>query len=573
MQAFAETCERIGATTKKLEKTAIVAEYFRSRSVDEAAISAIFLSGRAFPAFEERTLQVGGSLLWKVVKEVTGASDAELGAGYRKTGDLGAAVYEVLSQRQRPEASLRLDDVRAAFDQIAATRTANAKGELLGALLTRATALEAKYILKIITGELRIGLKESLVEEAIAKAYDEPLPQVQRANMLLGDVGAILRLAAEHRLQEARMRLFRPIGFMLASPAADAAEAFEYFEHALVEDKYDGIRAQAHCGGGQVRMFSRTLDEVTQSFPELVGPLSDLPGEVILDGEIVAWRHTDDGGHAMPFSEIQKRLGRKQVSDQLMKEVPVAYVVFDVLYAEGELLLQRPLSERSAILDRVFSGASRVEPKPFINAQGQLLFEAELSPQAPSGWVLRAPVTHADSVEQLEQLFAEAMARGNEGLMIKDVNSPYMPGRRGRWWLKLKRELATLDVVVTRAEFGNGKRVQVLSDYTFAVCKGEELVNIGKAYTGLTDVEIAEMTRWFLAHTIADHGHVRDVEPKIVLEVAFNAVMRSRRHDSGFALRFPRIVRIRQDKLPAEIDTIERVEAIYRKQHGRAGEH
>jgi DNA ligase-1 len=574
MRLLAETCERIGVTTKKLEKTAIVAEYFHLRKLEDAAISAVFLSGRAFPSFEERTLQVGGSLLWKVVKEITGASDNELGAGYRKTGDLGAAVYEVMSRRHEEsgESPLTLSDTRAAFDQIAVTRTANAKGELLRALLERATPIETKYILKIITGELRIGLKESLVEEAIAKAYEESLPDVQRANMLLGDIGATLRLAAEHRLGEARMRLFHPIGFMLASPAADAAEAFEYFDHALVEDKYDGIRAQAHCGGGQVRIFSRTLDEVTASFPELRAPLGDLQGEVILDGEIVAWWHTDEGGHAMPFSEIQKRLGRKQVSARLMQEVPVAYVVFDVLYAGGELALQKPLSDRSAILDRVFAGARRVEPKPLINAQGQLLFEAEIQPQAPSGWVLRAPTTRADSVEQLEQLFAEAMARGNEGLMIKDINSPYAPGRRGRWWLKLKRELATLDVVVTRAEFGNGKRAQVLSDYTFAVRKDEELVNIGKAYTGLTDVEIAEMTQWFFAHTIADYGHVRDVEPTIVLEVAFNAVMRSDRHDSGFALRFPRIVRIRRDKLSAEIDTIEAVEAIYRRQHGRSDE-
>jgi DNA ligase-1 len=575
MQRLAETCERIGGTTKKLEKTAIVAEYLRSREIEDAATSTVFLSGRAFPAFEERTLQVGGSLLWKVVKEVTGASDSDLSVGYRKTGDLGAAVYSVMVEREptgaRARHSLSLQEVRLAFDEIAATRTANAKGELLRALLVRATPIEAKYILKIITGELRIGLKESLVEEAIAKAFNEPLSEVQRANMLLGDTGATLRLAAEHRLTEARMRLFHPIGFMLASPAVDAADAFEYFEHALVEDKYDGIRAQAHCGDGQVRIFSRTLDEVTASFPELRGPLGDLQGEVILDGEIAAWRHTEEGGHAMPFAEIQKRLGRKQVSEQLMQEVPVAYVVFDVLFAESELTLQKPLSERSAILDRVFAGARRVEPRPLINAQGQLLFEAETQPQAPSGWVLRAPTTRADSVERLEELFVEAMARGNEGLMIKDINSPYAPGRRGRWWLKLKRELATLDVVVTRAEFGNGKRAQVLSDYTFAVRKGEELVNVGKAYTGLTDVEIAEMTQWFFAHTTADYGQVRDVEPTIVLEVAFNAVMRSDRHDSGFALRFPRIVRIRRDKLPAEIDTIERVEAIYRKQHGRTG--
>jgi DNA ligase-1 len=204
-----------------------------------------------------------------------------------------------------------------------------------------------------------------------------------------------------------------------------------------------------------------------------------------------------------------------------------------------------------------------------VNPQGKLLFEAQSEEAAVSGWVLRAPSVRGDSAEQLEQYFEQAMARGNEGLMIKDIKSLYMPGRRGRWWLKLKRELATLDVVVTAAEFGHGKRIHVLSDYTFAVRKGEELVNIGKAYSGLTDKEITDLTEWFLAHTTADHGHLRQVEPKVVLEVAFNAIMRSDRHDSGFALRFPRIVRVRQDKLPEEIDTVEQVERIYKRQHGR----
>ena len=585
MQRLAELCERIAATTKKTEKVALVAEYFRSRELPDAAVSAVFLSGRAFPAFDERTLQIGGSLLWKLVSEITGARDSTLTAAYRKRGDLGAAAFDVLLAHATSSSTISLQELRTTFDNIADTRTATAKAALLKALLQRATALEAKYILKIITGELRIGLKESLVEEAIAKAFDEPLERVQRANMLLGDIGAALQLSAEHRLNEARMRLFHPIGFMLASPAADANEAFQYFEHALVEDKYDGIRAQAHCGGGEVRLFSRTLDEVTASFPELAGPLSQFRDEVILDGEIVAWRDNEDGGHAMPFSGIQKRLGRKQVSEKLIAEVPVAYVVFDVMYADGELMLDRPLSERGQVLDGVFAGATRVVPRVVVNAQGRLLFEPEIEDEAsPSGWVLRAPSMRADSPDQLEQYFDEAMARGNEGLMIKDVTSPYMLGRRGRWWLKLKRELATLDVVVTAAEFGHGKRIHVLSDYTFAVRKsphranagrdgdpdkGEELVNIGKAYSGLTDKEIAELTEWFLAHTTADHGHLREVEPKIVLEVAFNAIMRSDRHDSGYALRFPRIVRVRQDKLPKDIDTVETVEQIYKRQHGR----
>ena len=586
MQRLAELCERIAANTKKTEKVSRLAEYFRSLEASHAAIAAVFLSGRAFPAFDERTLQIGGSALWKLVSEITGARDSTLSAAYRRRGDLGAAAYDVLLAKAPAESTIALTQLRTVFDQIAETRTPAAKSAILKSLLERATALEAKYILKIITGELRIGLKESLVEEAIAKAFDEPLTAVQRANMLLGDIGGTLTLAAEHRLDAARMRLFHPLGFMLASPAADAEEGFHYFQHAQVEDKYDGIRAQAHCGRGEVRLFSRTLDEITSSFPELVPALSEFAGEVILDGEIVAWRHNDEGGHAMPFGEIQKRLGRKQVTRELIDEVPVAYVVFDVLYADGEsgapgapsvgatgwgLTLDKPLAERALVLDCIFAGAKCVAPKPVVNTQGNLLLEPEIAEEAAvSGWVLRAPSMRADSPAQLEQYFEAAMARGNEGLMIKDINSPYLPGRRGRWWLKLKRELATLDVVVTAAEFGHGKRIHVLSDYTFAVRKGEELVNIGKAYSGLTDKEIAELTQWFLAHTIADHGHRREVEPKMVLEVAFNAIMRSDRHDSGYALRFPRIVRVREDKLPKDIDTVETVEKIYKRQHGRS---
>src|SRR5271169_3624415 len=248
MQRLAETCERIAATTKKLEKTAIVAEYLRSCGVDDAAISAVFLSGRAFPAFDERTLQIGSSLLWKLVVELAGGRETALSAAYRRRGDLGAAAADLLAATAPASSAITLSEVRQTFDQIAEIGTVTAKLALLKSLLERATPLEAKYILKIITGELRIGLKESLVEEAIAKAYDEVFAQVQRANMLLGDIGATLGLAATHRLDHARMRLFHPIGFMLASPAATAQEAFDYFEHAQVEDKFDGIRAQAHCG-------------------------------------------------------------------------------------------------------------------------------------------------------------------------------------------------------------------------------------------------------------------------------------------------------------------------------------
>jgi len=568
MQRLAETCEAIAATTKKLQKTAIVASYFKSRTTDEAAVSAVFLSGRAFPAWEETTLQVGGSLLWRVVAELSGNDEAALTAAYRKHGDLGAVAGEVLPQRSGQV--LGVLDVSRIFREIAAARGPAAKTALVRDLLQRATPLEAKYIVKIMTGDLRIGLKESLVEEAIAEAYsgtlEAALENVQRANMLLGDIGETLRLAVEGKLAEAKMRMFHPLGFMLASPIESAEEGLSYFAEAAVEDKYDGIRAQAHVSDGEVKFFSRTRDEITESFPELPDALTGLPQDAILDGEIVAW---EQPGRARPFSVLQQRLGRKKVSDRMLREVPVAYLVFDVLYAGGELLIDRPLQERARVLDQLIGTINNThhggtETRRKTGRQETLAFEFEEETALVS--IIRAPILRADSPEELEVFFTAAQARGNEGLMIKDLESTYTPGKRGKSWLKMKRELATLDVVVTAVEYGHGKRVGVLSDYTFGVWNGDKLVNIGKAYSGLTDVEISEMTQWFLQHTIEDQGFRRTVEPKIVLEVAFNNMMRSDRHDSGYALRFPRIVRLRPDKTPEEADTIDRVREIFEKQ-------
>ena len=629
MHTFAETADRIAATTRKLEKTAILADYLKSIPVEDAAVAAVFFSGRPFPVWEETTLQVGGTMLWRIVAELSGRTEHELTAAYRKLGDLGAVAEAVLPDNNGPrsggparfaEALSEVEGgpcppttVQRQFREMAAARGPAAKRALVRNLLGEVSQLEAKYIVKIMTGELRIGLKESLVEEAIAKAYDAnpvglSLKDVQRANMLLGDIGETLRLAADSRLAEAKMRLFHPLGFMLASPAESAEDALSYFQNAWVEDKYDGIRAQAHCSGDTVRFFSRTRDEITDSFPELLDALAGLPQDAILDGEIVAWSHLGDDQlpddlagnsknmerraslrlrsgqaspvpRALPFSALQQRLGRKKVSEKLMREVPVAYLVFDVFYAGRELLIDRPLRERAQILHELLaaqrksvhhrdSETPRGTASHASEPQGRLAFHSEdaIESESIARQVIRALIFKASSPEELNHLFDAAQARGNEGLMIKDPESPYTPGRRGKSWLKLKRELATLDAVVTAVEYGHGKRIGVLSDYTFAVRDGDRLLNIGKAYSGLTDAEIAEMTKWFLDHTIEDQGFRRIVEPKIVIEVAFNNIMRSERHNSGYALRFPRIVRLRPDKLPEAADTMERVQEIYERQ-------
>ena len=560
MLSFSLNADRIAATSKKLEKTAIVAEYLRSLEPEDAARAALFLSGRPFPAYEEATLGVGGSLLWRAVSELSGKSDSQLRDLYRAHGDLGAVAGAALPERS---SELTLSNLEEEFHTLSSTRGPVSKLAIILKLLGQASPSEAKYIIKIITGDLRIGLKESLVEEAIAKAYDVPLKDVQRANMLLGDVGETLKLASSDSLADAHMRLFHPIDFMLASPAESAADALSYFSDAHVEDKYDGIRAQAHVSNAQVRLFSRTRDEITASFPELPGALAGIPENAILDGEIVAWSANTAKPRALPFSVLQQRLGRKKVSEKMLRDVPVAYLVFDVLYAGEQLLLNLPLHERVEILGRLLASRKPVAAQS-LDSQARLLFAAEDEPAEAS--VVQAPVFSAKTAEELEMLFTAAQDRGNEGLMIKDRNSPYTPGRRGKSWLKLKKELATLDVVVTAVEYGHGKRIGVLSDYTFAVWDGDRLVNIGKAYSGLTDVEIAEMTTWFLKHTVDDQGMRLIVDPQVILEVAFNNMMRSTRHESGYALRFPRILRIRNDKRPEDADTIETAARIFERQ-------
>jgi DNA ligase-1 len=541
MRIFVDTANAIGATTKKTEKVDLISKLLTSLDPSDGARAALFLTGHAFPAHDERTLGVGGANLSRVIAELAGTAADNLGNAYRQHGDLGDMAEQLLREANR-DCDLSLADVARLFEDLTAARTQVQKTALLRNAFTSASAGDVKYVVKIITGDLRIGSKESLVEEAIAKAFKRPLAEVRRANMMTGNIGETLELAGEDKLATAMVRLFHPLGFMLAAPVEKAEDLFgkelagKETAALVVEVKYDGIRAQAHKDtNGKVRFFSRTLDEIGE-FPELTGPLAALPGGLILDGEIVAWRDA----RPLPFTELQKRLGRKRVDMWVQHDIPVQFVAFDLLYQDGELLLDVPLTKRKSRLDAILADAS-----PGLRPGGR---------------------TKCGSAEEVQRAFRDALAAGHEGIVAKVADSPYTPGRRGGFWFKLKEPFATLDVVVTAVEYGHGKRHRVLSDYTFAVRDGEKLLNIGKAYSGLTDAEIREYTEYFLQHTVEDQGHRRTVEPKIVLEVAFNNIQKSSRHDSGYALRFPRIVRIRLDKSIAEIDTVENVAKLFARQ-------
>ena len=542
MQDFARTGAAVGATTATLEKTRILGSYFRSLGDDDLRRAAIFMSGRAFGPSQRRTLGLGWRAINRVVGSISTRSEEELSRIFRKHSDLGDWAGEALEGRTQNE-DASLEEIAATLEAIRSAKGA-AKAVPLEAILSRLHPEAARFLIKIIAGEMRIGLSEGLVEAAIAEAFDVPIAQVKRVHLITGDIGETAVRCKNQQFESTKVTPFQPFRFMLASPVESPQEAFDRMGAGKVwtEEKYDGVRCQLHHVDGRVEMFSRDLKETTAAFPELAEAALRLPHGVMFDGEVLAHRN----GRVLRFFELQHRLGRKVVDEELRREVPVALVIFDLLWVNNRAVLDEPLQERRRLLE------SLELEHPFLLAR----------------------VEEATSPDDLDRIFAETRERGNEGLMVKDPNSQYTPGRRGLAWLKLKRPLATLDVVVTAVEWGHGKRKGVLSDYTFAVLDTTtgKLVNVGKAYTGLTDAEIATMTEKFLHMQVRDVGYGYAVRPEVVLEVAFDSIQRSDRHASGFALRFPRIVRIRDDKPVGETDTLERVEQLYDRYFGEKAE-
>lgn len=533
---FAAACNAIRGTPKKLEKISLLADYLGTLDGRALAFAATWFSGRPFPSSQNKALQLGWAVVRDAMTRVTGADATSFHQVYLRHSDLGEATLELLEGTPSGP-GLSVEELGRGFEELYASRGPSQKVPVLERLLRRATPLEAKYVIKIITGDLRIGLKEGLVEEGIAAAFGRAADAVRAAHLLVGDIGETARLAAANRLHQAAVVPFRPVKCMLASPEATATGIVERVREkhgtsdgpvqVWIEDKYDGIRCQLHKVGRKVALFSRDLKDISGTFPDLADAALNIAEDVVFDGEIVAMR----GEHVLPFSELQKRLGRKERDLFMGEEVPVRYQAFDLLWLNGESRLNTTLRERRAALESL---------------------------SLPPSFRL-ALFTAADSAEAIEAAFSAARSRGNEGLMVKDPESFYTPGRRGLAWLKLKKALATLDCVVIGAEYGHGKRNQVLSDYTFAVrdTATGELKIIGKAYTGLTDVEIEELTARFLATATRQRGRYFEVPPEVVLEIAFDRLQPSARHPSGLAMRFPRIVRVRTDKTPEEIDTLE----------------
>jgi len=543
-------------------KVNILSDYLYSLNDDEESlpIAVLFFSGRIFPQGSKFVMNIGYSTVIQVLSEIATLDSNQIQKIYLQHGDMGAISEYAVSKKNMislfQQQPLTLSSIYVRFKKIADTigsGSSKDKKNILKGLLIDSSPLEAKYLIKIINGELRIGLTEALVEIAISKVFRQDLKDLRNAMLVSGDISKVVLLAKRNLLHTTLIEPLTPISYMLADVMFAAEEIINYYQKPLIcEFKYDGIRAQMHKSGQQIRLFSRKLSDITNAFPELASAawdtkllssksLSEIE-DFILDGEVMAFQN----GKPLHFQELQKRIHKKNLTERIMAETPLVYVVFDIMYLNGKSLIKKSIKERKQIL----SNMSFKEP------------------------IVSSIYKLVNSEEDIIAMFEKSRDIGHEGLVLKDPDSHYHPGKRGKYWVKLKKELDTIDAVIVIAEYGHGKRAGVLSDYTFAVRDDEKdnnngvskLRTIGKAYSGLTDEEIHQITKRLKSIMIKDEGIRIMVKPEIVLEVAFDSIQKSNRHNSGFALRFPRIKNIREDKSVSDIDSLQKVKQIYEKQ-------
>jgi DNA ligase-1 len=550
---FALVCLALSQTQSRLQMAEIVGTFLATLEVNEAASAARFLVGRAIEQGEEKRLQISGRAIWKIVAQLTGGEDQGEDI-FNAAEDFGDAVGMMLKSRGAdPEPTLSIEEIDAAFGQIAAIEGRHARNRKLDALrelFQRASGLEAKYIAKILIGEMRHGMSEGLMLEAIAKMASRPVAEIRRLHMLEADLGRVVEMLrapdSQQRIEAARAggdsstaSIPKPLKPMLAAPAADVADAFAILgpEFAL-EHKLDGARVQIHqLGAAGVRIFSRRLNDITESLPEVVEMMTRL-GErrAILDGEVIA---VDALGRPLAFQELMRRLGRTRQIDRARADQPLQLFVFDVLALDGQLLIDHQFAERVAMLDELATVA------------GFTLVRRLFRPNLPDA----------------EKFFADAITAGYEGVMAKSLAGAYLPGARGRGWLKIKHT-RTLDLVIIAAEWGYGRRHGWLSNYHLAARDEATggFAMLGKTFKGLNDEQFREMTDRLLALKTSEANGVVIVRPEVVVEVAYNDIQRSPIYEAGMALRFARIVRIRTDKTPAEADTLATVVGDFESQ-------
>ncbi|MEM2336672.1 MAG: ATP-dependent DNA ligase [Candidatus Bathyarchaeia archaeon] len=554
-RALAELCEKLEGMSRRVPAVNLVADFLKSLEPDEVEPAVSMILGRPFPKWSQQTLDVSWATLGEIIRRITGVDWRIFLEAFNQTGDVGSAakvVFESCKIKRQAvlfEKPLTILEVRRSFEAIAETAGHGArekKERLIEALLSSASPLEAKYLVKIFIGEMRTGFHEGLMEQAVSRAFGAPFEAVKRAGMVLGDIGtvaALIKAEGREALSKIGFQIFRPVKLMLAQMANDVAEAIkEHGGKTAFEYKLDGARVQIHKCGDDVRIFSRRLTDVTKSLPEIADMVRKKvkAREVIMEGEVIA---IDDKGYPVPFQHLMRRFKRVHEIEDVAETIPVRLYLFDILYLDGKSLISLPYLQRRQIL---------------ADSAGEIPLTKQLI---------------TDSVEEAERFLREAVDCGHEGLMAKRLNSEYTPGIRGKHWLKIKPTFEPLDLVIVAAEYGYGRRHEWLSDYYLAARDAEtgEFLVVGKTFKGLTDSEIIEMTKRLKELAIKEEYRRVYVTPKIVVEVAYNEIQKSPKYKCGMALRFARITRLRDDKTPEEADAIQRVREIYQKQFLKKG--
>jgi len=548
-RALAELCERLEGTTKRNLMIAMAADFLGQLNEDEVEPAISMILGRSFPKWDQRNLDVSWSTLVTVIRKLTGIDWKSFSSILKDQGDIGSTVEIVFQTSKIRKQTTLLDkpltilEVRRILETMAETSgqgSKERKERLVETLIGKANALEAKYIVKVIIGEMRIGFQEGLMEAAVSKAFNIPLRIIQSASLLTGDIGEVAQVCKREG-REGVLRIgftmFKPVKPMLAQMAEDPAEALkEHGGRTAFEYKLDGARIQIHKQKEEIKIFSRRLTAITQSLRDVMQKIHDnmKTDECILEGEVIA---VGVDSHPLPFQHLMRRFRRVHEIDRMIEQIPVKLYLFDMLYADGESLIDQPYVERRERLTEIAGG---------IPLASQIV---------------------TDDQEQANKFLRRATDEGHEGLVAKRLDSPYTPGVRGKHWFKIKETLEPLDLVIVAAEYGYGRRHGWLSDYYLGARNGRQgFAIVGKTFKGLTDQEIVEMTRQLKEIAIEEKGHKVTVLPKIVVEVAYNEIQRSPRYKSGMALRFARITRIRDDKTPDEADTIQKARQIYERQ-------
>ncbi len=548
---LAEICEKLEKTSKRLELASILAEFLKTVNEDEIRPTVLLIIGKIFTPSDPRSLEIGVKTLIKTILKISGITKEEYSKEIGKFGDIGDATASIMSKGIKLNQKTLFEvprTIKYIFSQLLTIVQSTGPGsrkkkeKILENLFLRSTPIEAKYLVRIILQNQRIGVYEGILEEAISKAFHINLNLIKRANMILGDIGEVARVALTEGVNGLREKAKSPILFTPLKPtlAVNADNIFEVLEqhnyHTAFELKLDGARVQIHKRGDEVRIFSRNLANITQSLPDIVEQVREsvMAKTVILDGEVIGMGPDDK---PLPFQYLMKRFRRVHRIQEMIKEIPVKLYLFDILLLDDKNLIDLSYYERREILKDVAGNISLVESLT------------------------------TDEVDKAEEFLNYSINSGHEGLIAKKMDSKYFLGTRGKNWIKIKR-IDNLDLVIVAADWGYGRRKDWLSDYYLAAYDPDQndFSMVGKTYKGLTDEEFETVTKRLKENIIEDRGKTVIVKPEIVVEVAFDEIQKSSNYPSGYALRFARIINIRSDKSPNEADSVSKVRTMFEKQ-------